>query len=123
MESNKVRNIVILSARCSQWKQAFGIRMERRGQSMPWEATWSFALREGAGKKEGYDKTRIDGGIGIGSGYPGCPHCKAPTFFLCGHCQQIGCWDGVSRQMVCSMCQNSNELTETITHLDAGTDR
>ncbi len=121
MKSEKVRNVVILVARCAQTSQPFGMRMERQGGGNHWSATWSFAIREGLAKKEGYDKTRIEGVIDTLPTYPGCPHCRNHGYFKCS-CGEIGCWNGESRRVACPSCKKNIELRGQITQLDAGSD-
>lgn len=116
------RNIVIVSNRCSRSKQGFGIRFERRNDKL-WAATWAFGLKESAAKKEGYDKTRVKGSFVIEPEYPGCPHRRAKSFFLCGKCGHVACYDDESARVVCPWCARSGEIGGAIESLEAGTDR
>lgn len=115
------RDIVIVTGRCARAKQGFGIRFEGKGRSQ-WAATWAFPIKEAAARREGYDKTRIDGEFVTDPGFPGCPHCKANAFFLCG-CGKLACWDGETRTVTCPWCNQRGELSGTITSLTAGGDR
>lgn len=74
-------NVSIVMAVCSKTKKHFGIRLEERSRKT-WVATWAFPLKESAGKREGYDKTKITGTFYLDFTYPGCPHCEAKTFTL-----------------------------------------
>lgn len=116
------RSIVIVTARCSKSKQCFGIRLERQAAN-EWAATWSFAMKEGVAKKEGYDKSRVSGAFALAPGYPGCPHCQGHGFFLCGGCGKVGCWNRESRSVICPWCSQTGELSGEIGNLEAGTDR
>jgi hypothetical protein len=115
------RNIVIVMARCSRSKQGFGIRLERR-EGDAWFATWAFAIKDAAAKREGYEKTRIDGRFWMDSAFPGCPYCSAHGFCGCG-CGRLACWDGESRTVACPWCGRTAELTGEITSLDGAGDR
>lgn len=119
--SEKVRNIVIVFGRCSRSKQGFGVRFERRGENQ-WVATWSFAIKEAAARREGYETAHMTGRFGPADGFPGCPHCSAPSFFRC-HCGKLACWNGESRSVTCPSCGQAVELTSDITSLDGGSDR
>ena len=116
------RNIVIVMSRCSRSKAGFGIRIERKPNNQ-WLATWAFAIKEGIAKKEGYDKSQINGSFALEATYPGCPHCQGHGFFKCGGCGQVACWNGESRSVTCPCCGQSSELSGELSSLDAGTDR
>jgi hypothetical protein len=115
------RNIVIVMGRCSQSKQGFGIRFERRGGD-EWAGTWAFAIKDAAAKREGYEKTQMNGRFSLDDAFPGCPHCSAHGFFCCG-CGKLACWNGESRVVTCPWCGRSGELSGEITSLDGGGDR
>jgi hypothetical protein len=117
----KVRNIAIVMCRCTRDRRCFGLRLERVEPRM-WAATWAFAIKEAAAKKEGYDHAVIEGSFLPSREYPGCPHCHAPSFFGC-NCGAVGCWDGRSQQVVCPGCGERIELNATLTSLKAGSDR
>jgi hypothetical protein len=115
------RNIVIAMGRCSQSKQGFGIRFERR-EANQWQATWAFGMKETVAKKEGYEKTEMNGSFAVDEAFPGCPHCAAHSFFRCG-CGKLACWNGESRTVTCPWCGRTGELSGEITSLDGGADR
>ena len=116
-----MRNIVIVTGRCSPSKQTFGIRFERRSAN-EWGATWAFSIKESVAKKEGYETTKMDGQFIFEDSFPGCPYCSARSFFLCG-CGKLACWTGESRRVTCPWCGQPGELSGQITALDGGTDR
>lgn len=115
------RNIVIVMGRCSGSKQGYGIRFERKGLNQ-WAATWAFAIKEAAAKREGYEKTRMDGQFVLDDGFPGCSHCSARGFWLCS-CGKLACWNGETRGVTCPWCGQSGELSGQITSLQGGGDR
>ena len=115
------RNIVIVTARCSQTKGCCGIRFERRTRDQ-WMATWSFAIKEPVAQREGYETAHMVGRFGLEDSFPGCPHCAARTFFRCD-CGKLGCWNGESRSVTCPWCGQKRELRGEVTSLTGGTDR
>lgn len=75
---------------CGEGKKAFGIRFEEYEDE--WMATWAFPIKkEGAAKRERYDKTKLRGLIRLGDDYPGCPYCKSRRFVICGDCGGLNC--------------------------------
>lgn len=116
------RNIVIVMSRCSQSKTGAGMRFER-GADRLWRATWAFPIKDAVAELEGYDRAQISGIGGVTAEYPGCPHCRAPSFFQCGACRSVACWDGASRVVTCPSCGQGGELEGQLVSLDAGTDR
>jgi hypothetical protein len=115
------RNIVIAMGRCSQSKQGFGIRFERRGGD-EWAGTWAFAIKDAVAKKEGYEKTRMNGTFSFDAAFPGCPHCSSQSFFLCG-CGRLACMKGEGHRVTCPWCGGSGEVSGVATSLDGGADR
>jgi transcription elongation factor Elf1 len=115
------RNITIVVARCSRNSGGFGIRFERSGETR-WYATWAFALKETAAKREGYDRSEISGVIQLYPSYPGCPHCANSQIVRCGHCGKVSCWDGETRLVTCPWCGNRAEIAGAITSLTSRND-
>lgn len=115
------RNIVIVAARCGQTAGGFGIRFERTGEA-GWSATWAFALKESAARREGYDRSEIKGTIQLSPSYPGCPHCAKAAIVRCGNCGKVSCWDGEVRVVTCPWCKNQAELAGSITTLTSRND-
>lgn len=116
------RNVVIVMSRCSQSKAGVGMRFER-GTDRLWHATWAFPLKEAVAKREGYDQSQISGIGAMDVEYPGCPHCRAPSFAKCGACHRVLCWDGLSNSYTCPSCGVSGPIGGQLESLDAGTDR
>lgn len=115
------RRIVIVAARCGQSAGGFGIRFERFGETR-WSATWAFALKASAARREGYDRAEIRGAMGLDPSYPGCPHCAKRALVCCGICGRVSCWDGVTRIVTCPWCRNRAELAGEITALQSRND-
>lgn len=116
-------NVVIVVGRCCRQRLLYGMRLERQGDRQ-WMATWAFPLQERTATREHYDQTRIEGSFAILPTYPGCPHCQSRSFFRCGSCQRVSCWDGERRSVTCPWCSVSGELSSgAIQSLEAGTDR
>ena len=115
------RNVVIVMGRCSQSKQGFGIRFERR-EGDEWAGTWAFAIKEAVAKKEGYEKTSMNGRFLFDPAFPGCPHCSTDAFFLC-ECGRLSCRRGETRRVTCPWCGKNDEVGGAVTTLDGGGDR
>lgn len=109
----------VVMAKCRQSKQPFGIRMEKK-QNGVWYCTWAFKLSEQAAASEGYGGTLVSGKVDLDAEYPGCPYCKAGTWFRCGSCGRLTCHEGQSL-VTCSWCGNSGECkTSDIFDLKGG---
>ncbi len=116
-----MRNIVIVMGRCSQSKRPFGIRFERHG-SDHWGATWAFAIKDAVAKKEGYEKTRMEGRFSFDDCFPGCPHCATHHFFVCA-CGRLSCMKAERGQVTCPWCGECGEVSGQATSMDGGGDR
>jgi len=91
----------VIMAKCKVSKEGFGIRAQKQGSS--WLITWAFQLSDNAAKNEGYNNTMVSGSLGLDSDYPGCPHCGANSFFQCGGCHKIVCYENDER-VICPHC-------------------
>jgi hypothetical protein len=120
---SKLPNVAIVLAACCASRQPYGIRFEEKVPGQ-WVANWAFAIKESAAKKEGYDRGAINGAFGFDPAYPGCPACRASSFFQCG-CGGRGCWDGESLRVTCPWCHMTDEIARDrwITSLDIRHDR
>lgn len=116
-----MRNVVIVIGRCRHSKERFGIRMEREDANH-WVATWAFAVKEAAAKREGYEATHAEGSFGFDQSYPGCPHCSARSIVRCC-CGKVACLNGESSVVTCPWCGGSGELGGHVTSLQGGGDR
>jgi hypothetical protein len=114
--------VVIVLARCSHFKQPFGIRFEQFSPGN-WTANWAFAIQEKSARKEGYDRNTIRGSFGLDGAYPGCPHCHNRVLLKCG-CGKLSCYDGSSPSFTCPWCGQSGKVIEMDwDSLSAGGDR
>jgi len=118
---NELPNVVIVMGRCRSNRQDFGIRFEEKSRNQ-WTADWTFAVKESAAKKEGFDRSEITGSFGFDRSYPGCPHCHATSAFKCG-CGKVACWDGETRAVICPWCSFEGELNGAVDSLGIGRDR
>lgn len=91
----------VITAKCKVSKEGFGIRAQKQGCS--WLFTWAFKLSDKTAKDEGYNNANISGAINLSSEYPGCPHCGAKLFSLCG-CKKIACYFGNEEMVTCPHC-------------------
>ena len=82
-----------------------------------WEAAWAFPLKEGADKREKGYAVSVKGNFTISTDYPHCPHCGNPSFFLCGTCGKLTCWDGITKRVVYANCGYENVLTSRVTEI------
>jgi len=115
------RNVVIVMGRRSLSRQGYCIRFERRGGGK-WAATWAFAIQDSVARREGYERSTMNGSFIFDDAFPGCPYCRSHSFFSC-NCGQLGCWDGSSRAIVCPSCGQAGEPSGDLASLDGGGDR
>ncbi len=111
--------VAIVRARCSKTKAGFGIRIDQSAANLA--ARWAFPLNQENGVHNQSETIYFDGQFTIGNGYPGCPECKAASFFRCG-CGKVGCWDGESPTVKCPWCDQVGTLQGTIEFLNASED-
>ena len=97
--AKKIATVII--AKCKHNGATFGIRTEKVENQ--WLSNWAFTINDTVASNEGYDKTKITGGISTTKEYPGCPHCGSSGFFQCYNCGKITCWNG-EQQVPCKWC-------------------
>ena len=114
-------HVVILLARCRVNRQPFGVRYEEKTPGR-WQASWAFAIPEDRAKREGYDRTVLEGSFDYEKDYPGCPHCFARRLVKCS-CGHIFCYDGKGGRLTCPWCGKSGEITGVASRLDVDSDR
>ena len=120
--TDKKPNVVIVTARCNNKKQNFGIRVEEKDRNT-WIADWAFPIKESTARKERYDMNKISGNIIFDSQYPGCPYCESKGIFLCGRCNKVSCFNGKTEIVFCPWCNEKLKLGGHIESLSAGGDR
>ena len=114
-------NIAFVVARCAKTQTGFAIRFERQPDSS-WFATKTSSLQEQATAREGYGATNIDGAMYIAADYTGCPACKAQSYFKCGQCGRVNCWDSMMKVVTCGWCGGSCTIEGSIKDLKAASD-
>ena len=114
--NNKEVKVVI--SRCEREKKIFGIRLEKNSIGK-WIATWAFPLKESSLGYENYWQEKITGTVSLGEEYPGCPYCGAHSFFHCGICDKLSCYDG-SEIAKCANCGDEGRITGVIEELKVG---
>lgn len=110
--------VIIVLAKCSKCNKLYGIRVQQIDR-FKWEYTWAFPISEKNASIEGYDKTKVEGKIIVKDSFPGCPYCKAPTFFMC-ECSNITCWDGILSEVECAWCHEKSVVEGSISNLEGG---
>lgn len=48
--------------------------------------------------------TPLTGSFHQGPDYPGCPYCRGSSFWRCGICMQLNCWDRMTSYVTCVWC-------------------
>jgi hypothetical protein len=97
----------VIIAKCGKTQKIYGIRVERRNKD--WYKTWAFKINEKSAKREGFDKTVINGKFNADKEYNGCPYCHSSEFIKCG-CGKISCWNG-EKIVKCSWCGAKGEIS------------
>jgi len=115
------QSVVIALARCVHSRSNFGVRLELKAHRT-WVADWAFPLKESAARKEGYDRTRIEGRFRIDTAYPGCPFCSAHFLVQC-ECGRVSCVSGASEVIRCPWCGNEGRISGRASSLGVGKDR
>ena len=120
-ESPANRRVVVFTALCSVTRKVFGVRLENI-QKDRWIADWAFAINADVAKREGFDKTTIQGTFSLSDKYPGCPHCKQQWIAACS-CSALTCAMLGIEIIKCPSCGQTGMLTEELKQIRAGTDR
>lgn len=110
------KEMIAVMCRCSKTKKLFGMRFDKAKGNV-WECAWAFPMKEGADKRGSGFLSTIKGTFEIGDEYSGCPHCGNQSFFMCGKCKKLACWDGKSEHVVCPHCGFAGDLDFPITEI------
>ena len=97
----------VIIAKCKKSQKTYGIRIERRRSE--WYKTWAFKINEKSARREGFDKTAINGKFIACEEYNGCPYCHSREFIKCG-CGKISCWNG-EKIIKCIWCGANGEIS------------
>ncbi len=109
--------------RCEETHNIFKIVFRRQGEG--WDAYRVLVPRaqprpgapEPGGGGQGTAALPImQGAIGSDPAYKGCPFCHARSFYTCGTCGRLVCWDN-RIEVVCPWCSAAAEVRGRITQL------
>jgi hypothetical protein len=101
MEAN-----VIISKCSTHGGKTFGIRVEKRKRD--WVRTWTFKIDEAKAKREGFDRTPIEGTLLPVDECPGCPYCTTMELFICP-CGKLSCIKPDSKSIKCFWCGKTHK--------------
>lgn len=99
----------VVMAQCGQTKQCIGITLNPI-TSKHYRAMWAFKIKKDIAKREHFDKTSVDGNIDLDIDFCGCPYCGATSFYFCGKCGKMVCYDGKTEIVTCPNCGTTSEL-------------
>lgn len=104
----ETKQAVIVLAKCAEGRKTYGLRVEKNGENQ-WLVTWAFPIKEDSAKREGYDKTTIQGNIVFTNDFPNCPYCggRALTVCSCGH---LSCTIIKNETFKCEWCGAQGKL-------------
>jgi len=102
----KSKEANVLLAKCSQHGKTLGMRVETYKND--WIRTWSFKIDDSKAKREGFDKTLIEGTLTPTDDYPGCPYCGTMELFICP-CGKLSCIQPDSRSVKCYWCNATHK--------------
>lgn len=119
IRSGYFMKVFIVLSKCTQSKRAYGIRVEDTGKNQ-WDCDWAFPVDEARAKREGYDRVQIKGTFSISPKYPGCPSCGNKSFFKCGKCSKLTCWDSNKKQITCAWCGTQGYIESEIGDMEGG---
>ncbi len=94
-------------AMCEETKQPFGITVDpKEGYSV---FSWAFKVKVGQASREGYDKTRVKGGVMYAPDFNGCPYCGSKSFYICARCGKVVCYHE-QEYVTCPNCGNASSV-------------
>lgn len=115
-------NVVIALLKCASTRQVFGLRLEETSRNT-WSITWAFPIAAARAAREGYSpQLVVHGSFSFAAEYPGCPYCRANTFFVC-NCGTVQCIDAKISASVCPWCGEYGEIRGILDRITAGGDR
>lgn len=110
----------VLVMRCGLSKNIFGVRIQKMDTG-DWHRTWAFKLNEKLAKREGYEMQSISGSLKETENFPGCPYCGSHSFYQCGTCHKIVCWNGKDMRVTCPWCNVTADMGPAIERFTVGT--
>ncbi|MEE3415053.1 MAG: TerY-C metal binding domain-containing protein [Prevotella sp.] len=108
------QNAFAVMATCEETKKPFGITVDPERNNLKF--VWAFKIDKDKAHREGFDKRNVRGGITYDTNFPGCPHCGAKQFYVCGNCNSVVCYHG-QKHVVCPSCGMQGEI-QTVESID-----
>lgn len=99
----------VVMAQCGQTKECIGITFNPITPKY-YRAMWSFKIRRDVATREHFNKTSVDGNIDFDMDFRGCPYCRSMSFYFCGKCGKMVCYDGKAETVTCPNCGNTSRL-------------
>lgn len=112
-------NAQVILCKCSSTHGIYAMRAEESSKSK-WKINWAFAITEKRAQSEKYNSSQISGSFDLVDKFPGCPYCGNMSFFSCGTCGKLTCWNGVTKTVKCAHCGKVSYIEVTISELSTG---
>lgn len=103
------KDAFVVMALCGQTKKCIGVTFNPMSSKL-YRMMWAFKINRDVAKKEKYDKKTVNGNIEVDIDYPGCPYCGSQSFYFCGSCGKMVCYDGGSEVVTCPNCCNTSKV-------------
>ncbi len=107
--TNLSNNAFAIVCYCPESKRQYGITVDLIGPKL-YSLIWAFKINMDKAKREGFDKTTVQGNIQTDENYPGCPYCGTKQIVVCA-CGGIICYHG-ERTITCPKCNMTGAVTE-----------
>lgn len=114
-------NAQIILCKCSKAQGIYAMRAEEALKNK-WKINWAFAITAKRAQSEKYNSSQINGSFDLADEFPGCPFCGNMSFFSCGTCGKLTCWDGVTKTVKCAHCGKVSDIEGTIATISTGED-
>lgn len=108
------QNAFAVVGTCEETKKPFGITVDPERNNLKF--VWAFKIDKEKAHREGFDKRNVRGGITYDEHFPGCPHCGAKQFYVCGNCNSVNCYHG-QKHVTCPSCGMQGEI-QTVESID-----
>lgn len=89
-------------AKCSRTQNTFGITVNPLSDNQ-FALIWAFRMKDGQGKREGYENQHVKGSVIFDENFNGCPYCGSKQFYLCSNCGKVSCFHG-EKEVTCPTC-------------------
>ncbi len=113
--------VEVVVLRCRSSRQAAGMRVEKQSPRQ-WIVTWAFPVQESGLGDGSSDTGRVDGAIDFMPEIPSCIHCGSKSYFECGDCHKLTCWNGVAQSVTCAWCNTTDRLSGWLDGVSARAD-